>query len=177
MKTHCNQCLDNRWNLLFFFINGILHISAVDSTFTNKLHLFTPILVLTLISSVHSLSCVRLFATPWTVACQASLSITNPRSLLRLMSIELVIPSNHLILCHPLSCLQSFPTSGSFQMSQLFTSGSQSIGISASAPVLPMEKAMANQYSCLENPMNSMNLIYFSSVQFSHSVVSNSLRQ
>ena len=101
MKTHCNQCLDNRWNLLFFFINGILHISAVDSTFTNKLHLFTPILVLTLISSVHSLSCVRLFATPWTVACQASLSITNSRSLLKFMSIKSVMPSNHLILCRP----------------------------------------------------------------------------
>ena len=53
-------------------------------------------------SSVQSLSNVRLFATPWTAACQASLSITNFRSLLELMSIESVIPSNHLILCHPL---------------------------------------------------------------------------
>ena len=50
---------------------------------------------------VQSLS-VQLFATPWTVAHQASLSITNSQSLLRLMSIELVMPSNHLILCHPL---------------------------------------------------------------------------
>ena len=48
------------------------------------------------------LSSVRLFATPWTAACQASLSITNSRSLLKLMSIELVMPSNHLILCRPL---------------------------------------------------------------------------
>ena len=54
------------------------------------------------IPSVQSLSCVRLFATPWTAACQASLSITNSQSLLKLMSIELVMPSNHLILCHPL---------------------------------------------------------------------------
>ena len=54
------------------------------------------------ISSVQSLSHVRLFATPWTAACQVSLSITNSRSLLRLMSIELVMPSNHLILCCPL---------------------------------------------------------------------------
>ena len=53
-------------------------------------------------SSVQSLSHVRLFATPWIAACQASLSITNSWSLLKLMSIELVMPSNHLILCHPL---------------------------------------------------------------------------
>ena len=53
-------------------------------------------------SSVHSLSSVRLFATPWTVACQASLTITNSRSLFKLMSIESVMSSNHFILCHPL---------------------------------------------------------------------------
>ena len=53
-------------------------------------------------SSVQSLSCVRLFETPWTAARQASLSITNSWSLLKLMSIELATPSNHLILCHPL---------------------------------------------------------------------------
>ena len=61
------------------------------------------------------------------------------QSLLRLISIELVMPSNHLILCWPLLlCLQSFPASGSFQRSQFFTSGGQSIGVSASASVLPM---------------------------------------
>ena len=66
-------------------------------------------------SSVQSLNRVRLFATPWTAACQASLSITNSRSLLKLMSIESVMPSNHLILCYPFSSrLQSFPASGSF---------------------------------------------------------------
>ena len=60
--------------------------------------------------SVHSLSCVRLFATPWTAAHQAFLSISNSQSLLKLMSIELVIPSNHLILCCPLLLLPSiFP--------------------------------------------------------------------
>ena len=69
--------------------------------------------------------------TPQTTACQASLSTTNSRSLPKLMSIELVMPSNHLILCCPLSfCPQSFPSSGPFQMSQLFTSGGQSIGVS-----------------------------------------------
>ena len=62
-------------------------------------------------SSVQSLSHVQLFATPWTAACQASLSITNSRSLLKLMSIESVMPSNHLILCCPLLLLPSiFPS-------------------------------------------------------------------
>ena len=62
-------------------------------------------------SSVHSLSCVQLFATPWTTARQASLSITNSRSSLKLMSIVSVIPSNHLILCRPLLLLTSiFPS-------------------------------------------------------------------
>ena len=70
---------------------------------------------------VESLSCVQLFVTPWTAACQASLSFTISGSLLRFMSIESVMPSNHLILCHPFSsCLQSFPASGSFPMSQLW---------------------------------------------------------
>ena len=53
-------------------------------------------------SSVHLLSCVQLFAIPWTAGHQASLFITNSQSLLKLMSIESVMPSNHFILCHPL---------------------------------------------------------------------------
>ena len=62
-------------------------------------------------SSVQSLCCVQLFVTPWTEAHQASLSIANSRSLLKFMSIELVMPSNHLILCHPLLLLPSiFPS-------------------------------------------------------------------
>ena len=66
-------------------------------------------------SSVQSLSCVRLFATPWTAARQASLSITNSRTLLKLMLIVLVTPSNHLILCHPLLLLPSiFPSTRVF---------------------------------------------------------------
>ena len=89
--------------------------------------------------SQFSHSVVSDSATPWTAVHQASLSITNFQSLLKLMPIELVMPSNHLILCCPFSsCLQSFQASGSFQMSQLFTSGGQSIGVSASASVLPM---------------------------------------
>ena len=61
-------------------------------------------------SSVQLLSRVRLFETPWTAAHQASLSITNSWSLLKLMSIELVMPSNHLILCHPLLPPSMFPS-------------------------------------------------------------------
>ena len=76
-------------------------------------------------------------ATPWTAALQASLSITNSQNLLKLMSIESVMPYNHLILCHHFSCLQSFPASGSFLMSQFFASVGQSIEVSASTSVLP----------------------------------------
>ena len=81
-----------------------------------------------LISCVQLLliSCVQLFETPWTAACQDSLSITNSWSLLELISIELVMPSNRLILCHPRLFLPSiFPASGSFPVSQFFPSGGQ----------------------------------------------------
>ena len=88
--------------------------------------------------SVRLLSHVQLFATPWTEACQASLSITNSQSLLKLMSIVSVMPSNHLIICCPLLLPSIFPASGSFQMSQFFASGGQSNGVSASASGLPM---------------------------------------
>ena len=89
------------------------------------------------ISSVRSLSCVQLFVTPWTATCQASLSLTKSKSLLKLMSIELVMPPNHLILCHPLLLLPSiFPSIASFLMIQFFSSCVQSIG--ASASVLPV---------------------------------------
>ena len=72
-------------------------------------------------------------------ACQTSLSFTISQSLLRFMSIESMMLSNHLILCCPLSfCLQSFLVSESFPVSQLFASGGQGIGASASASVLPM---------------------------------------
>ena len=90
-------------------------------------------------SSVQSLSLVRLFATPWIAAHQASLSITNSRSSLRLTSMSQW--------CHPAisssvgpfsSSPESLPASGSFLMSQLFASAGQSIGISASASVLPV---------------------------------------
>ena len=79
---------------------------------------------------------VELSVTQWSAACQACLSTTNTRRMLRLVSIESVMPSNHLILFSP--CHQSFPASGSFLMNQFFASGSQSIGVSASTSVLPM---------------------------------------
>ena len=86
----------------------------------------------------QSLSRVRLFASLWTAAHQASLSFTIIWSLPKFMSIESVMPSNHLILCRPLLLqLQSLPASGSFLMSRLFTSSGQNIGDSASASVLP----------------------------------------
>ena len=89
-------------------------------------------------SSVQSLSRVRIFATPWIAARQASLSIMNSRSSLRLKSIESVMPSSHLILCCPFSyCPQSLPSSESFPMSQLFAWGGQSTGVSVLASFLP----------------------------------------
>ena len=90
-------------------------------------------------SLVQSFSHVCLFATPWTPAHQASLPITNSWSLLKLTSIKSVMPSNHLILCHLLLLLPSIiPRIRDFHMSQFFASGGQSIGVSASASVLPM---------------------------------------
>ena len=89
-------------------------------------------------SSVQSLRHVWLFVTPWIAARQASLSITNSWSSLRLTSIESVMPSSHLILCRPLLLLpQSFPASESFPMSQLYAWGGQSTGVSASASFPP----------------------------------------
>ena len=88
---------------------------------------------------VQELSRVQLFATPWTAACQASLSKTNSWSLLRLMSIESMMPSKHLILCHPFLLPPTiFPALGSFPLSPFFTSGGQNIEVSVSASVLTM---------------------------------------
>ena len=85
------------------------------------------------------LSRVQLFATPWTAACQASLAITNSWSLLKLMSIELVMPSNHLILCHPLLLLPSiFP----------------SIRVFSSEPVLRIRWAKYWSFSLSISPSN-----------------------
>ena len=87
--------MTNTFTLTLFLHNGTEIINPKDHQF----------------SSVHSLSRVRLFATPWIAARQASLSITNSRSSLRLTSIESVMPSSHLILCHPLHFLPPIPPS------------------------------------------------------------------
>ena len=91
----------------------IIILSEVNQTKKDKYHTRSFIcgILDICISSVQSLSHVRLFATPWIPARQASLSITNSQSLLRFMSIESVMPSNHLILCHPLLLLPSIFTS------------------------------------------------------------------
>ena len=96
-------------------------------------------------SSVQSLSYVWLFAIPWTTASQASLSITNARSLPKPMSIELVnaIPPSHPLLS-PSPPALNLSQHQSFQMSQLFTSGGQSIGVSASTSVLPMNPGLVS---------------------------------
>ena len=78
--------------------------------YSYEAHILGKGLISVQFSSVQSLSCVRLFATPWTTASQASLFITNSQSLPKLMSIESVMPSNHIILCRPLVLLPSiFP--------------------------------------------------------------------
>ena len=139
-----SQC---SWNTLFLYFSCYsypFHLQVSFSFLLTTLLTYEPgqgVLAPDLVqfSSAQSFSCVQLFATPWTAAHQASLSITNSQNLLKLMSIESVMPSNHLILCVPFSfCLQSFPASGSFLMSQCFTSGGQSIRVSASESVLPM---------------------------------------
>ena len=120
--------LKDRWARLLWFQILILN-DCVQVKLLNLFHF----------SSVQSLSRVRLFVTPWTTACQASLSITNSQSLLKIMSMSQW--------CHPTisssvvpfsSRLQSFPASASFHMSQFFVSGGRRIGVSASTSVFPM---------------------------------------
>ena len=92
-----------------------------------------------LVAVVQSLSHVRLFVISWTAVCQLSLVFAFSQSLLKFMSIESVMPSNPLSSVTPFSsCTQHIPAPGSFPMSLLFASSSQSIGASASATVLPM---------------------------------------
>ena len=93
----------------------------------------------TCITSVQLLSHVWLFVTPWTAACKASLSITNSQSLLKLMSIESVMPSNHFTLCRLLLFLPSiFPNIRVFSNESVLCIRCQSTGVSALALVLPM---------------------------------------
>jgi len=117
----------------------LLMLLIFISSFVNRDYNTSSNYLKLLFRSVQSLSPVRLFATPWTAACQASLSIPNSRSLPKLMSIESVShPTASSFVVPFSSCLQSFPASGAFPMSQLITSGGHSIGASASTSVLPM---------------------------------------
>ena len=110
----CSQCLKGAWRSLLRAWGTLCYCCSVTK------------------------SCPTL-CNPWTAAFQASLSFTISWSVLGLMSIESVMPTNHLILCDPIFLLPSiFPMSGSLPMSQVFTSGGQSIGASVSASVLPM---------------------------------------
>ena len=106
-------------NSLEQFLGGAVSWAAVLILPPNKIYLVTLTLCIFFLSQhwspqfswIQLLSRVWLFATPWTAACQASLSVTNSRSWLKLMSVESVMPSNHLILCHPLLLLPSiFPS-------------------------------------------------------------------
>ena len=90
------------------------------------------------IRSVQSFSHAQLFVTLWIAARQASLSITNSQSLLKLMPMESVMPSNYLILCHPLLLLSIFPSIRVFSNELALCSKWPNIGVSASASVLPM---------------------------------------
>ena len=140
------------------------------------------------LSSVQLVSHVQLFVTPWTTACQASLSITNFQSPPKLISIESLMPSNHLSSVAPFcSCPQSFLASESFQMSQLFTSGGQSIGVSASTSVLPMNTqdwslgwtgwiSLQSRDSEESSPTSQFKSINSSELSFLHSPTLTSIR-
>ena len=91
--------------IMVFAIRVVIHINK--ETYLKHLREFSSVQF----SSFQLLSCVWLFATPWIAACQASLSFTNFQSSLKLMSIESVMPSSHLILCHPLLLLPPIPPS------------------------------------------------------------------
>ena len=92
---------------------------------------FREFLIYAFVVIVQSLSHVQLFVTPWTAARQASLSFTISRSLLKLMPIELVMPSNHLVLCHPLLLPSIFPSIRVFSSESGLHISGQSIGASA----------------------------------------------
>ena len=122
---------------------------------------------------VQSLTCVWFFAAPWTVACQASLSFTISRSLPKPMSIELVMPSNHPVLCHPLLLLPSiFPSIRVFSNESALCIRWPNIGVSASTAVLPMN---AQDWSALgwtgwspcgtRNPQESSPAPWFENIQ------------
>ena len=103
MNTEVHACDDSFWIIKSTYGWRYLSLKLIKSFYRSTKNSDTMIYPI----SVQLLSCVRLFVTPWTAASQATLSITNSWSLLKLMSIESVMPSNHLILCPPLLLLPS----------------------------------------------------------------------
>ena len=131
--------LQNLWELICFWFTLTHRMQSTQNLWL--LLLVSCTLNLSSFSLLQSLSCARLFATQRTAAHKASLPIINYWSLLKLMSIELVMvmPSNHLILCRPLLLLPSiFPSIEAFSNESALPWGGQSIGASASASVLPI---------------------------------------
>ena len=117
--------------------------SKLLSSNGNYGHILTYFLIIKMVPSSlyqfsQSVSCVRLFVTPWTAACQASLSITNSQSFLKLMSIEWAMPSNHLILCRPLLLPSIFPSIRVFSNESVLHILWPKYWASASTSVLPM---------------------------------------
>ena len=139
IKKQTKVCRRNRWiSCCFPNVACLYFITIIFYPWFPWRKLLQPLV--NCVSSVQLLSRVRLFATPWTVTHQASLSITNSHSLFNGLNGSMDMSQ----WCHPtisssvlpfFSCLQSFPASGSFQMSQFFATGGQSIGVSASASV------------------------------------------
>ena len=156
--------LPSHYPIPFTFFHGIHHSVEVSNLFLLLLLLCVHCLSSLKWKLLERFCCVLIFTpespvprtglgsvavqTPWTAAHQASLSITNSRSLLRLMSIKLVMPSNHLTLCCPLLLLPSILPSIGVSSKEFFASGGQSIGAQDSASVLPV--------NIHEKPMNSM---------------------
>ena len=146
-KTHPLWCIYIYFLKIFininnFWPNSILKMQIFQASchhcIAQRSQYHTVGLVLENRFVVQLLSCVQLFATPWVAAHQASLLFTIFWSLLKLMSIESVMLSNHFILyCPILLCFQCFPASGSFPVSLLFQPGGQNTGTSSSVSVLP----------------------------------------
>ena len=133
------MCAQSPSYIQLFVIHPMDCSSSVHGIFQARILEWVVSPIYYIVAIVQPLSHVHLFVTPWIAAQQTSLSLTISWNLLKLVSIETVMPSNHLILCCPLLRLSSIiSASGHFLMSWHFASRGQSIGASASASVFPM---------------------------------------
>ena len=129
-------------------------------------------------SSVQSLSRVQLFVTSWITAHQASLSITNSQSSPKLMSIESVMPSSHLILCRPLLLLPPIPPSiRVFPISQLFAWGGQSTGASALASFLPKKSQGWSPSEWISLQSKGLSRVFSNTTVEKHQFFSNEVKR